>query len=184
MLIERTLNAKNHLLLGKQKENEALIYTINYAAELNGDTITASAWTSEDTGVTLTSSASGTHTGAGNAAVLTDSAANLPNVVGCTVSNSTDSSSATITANTSTTVTGTLTGGTDNDWDASDAYSINYFTTEKAFVHITGNTGHYFIVNQITTSGGETIERYLDIYITDNSRYYPYDYWPNIVRGW
>jgi len=70
----------------------------------------------------------GTHDGADDAAVLTDSsAAWLPDeLVGLTISNTTDGSSGTITANTATTVTATLSGGTDNDWDIGDSYTINY----------------------------------------------------------
>ena len=66
----------------------------------------------------------GTHTGAANAAVLTDSTASftVDEWVGYTIYNTTDGSQALITANTATTVTGTLYGGGDNDWDASDAW--------------------------------------------------------------
>jgi len=70
----------------------------------------------------------GTHTGANNAAVLTDAAANwtVNGLIGLTISNLTDISSVVITANTANTVTGVLTGGTDNDWDAGDVYSIQF----------------------------------------------------------
>jgi hypothetical protein len=70
--------------------------------------------------------ASGTHDGSGNAAILTDSGKSwiVDQFVGLTISNTTDGSSATITANTATTITGTLSGGTDNDWDVSDAYTV------------------------------------------------------------
>ena len=44
--------------------------------------------------------------------------------VGLPIGNDTDGSSGTITANTATTVTGTLSGGTDNDGDTGDAYTI------------------------------------------------------------
>lgn len=70
---------------------------------------------------------SGTHDGAGNAAALTDSTAAFPtdvDLIGGTIYNLTDGSSGTITANTGTTVTATLSGGTDNDWDVSDVYYI------------------------------------------------------------
>lgn len=176
MNIIRELNAKNQILLSKQKENESLIYTINYAAELNGETIASSTWVSEDSGITMVSSATGTHTGLADAAILTDSTANFPDLTGVTISNTTDSSSAIITANTLTTVTGTLSGGTDNDWDVSDAYTLSYYTDDKTFALITGSTGRYFIVNKITTSAGETIERYVDITVLENSRYYYDDY--------
>lgn len=68
----------------------------------------------------------GTHTGSANAAVLTDSGQSwtTDEWVGYRIKNVTDGSFATITANTSTTITGTLQGGTDNDWDASDVYVI------------------------------------------------------------
>ena len=73
----------------------------------------------------------GTHDGADDAATLTDSTAHwetseLSSYSGgaLTISNSTDSSTATVTANTHTTVSGTLAGGTGNDWDDGDGYSV------------------------------------------------------------
>lgn len=68
----------------------------------------------------------GSHTGAANAAVLTDSTKSwtVNQWVGYRIRNTTDGSFTTITANTATTITGVLQGGTDNDWDASDAYVI------------------------------------------------------------
>jgi hypothetical protein len=44
--------------------------------------------------------------------------------VGSYVYNLTDGSRALITANTSNTVTGTLSGGSENDWDTTDVYRI------------------------------------------------------------
>lgn len=78
--------------------------------------------------LTYTSTYSGTHTGSANAATLTDSAADfvVDNLIGLTIDNDTDGSSCTITDNDATTVTCTLTGGTDNDWDASDEYTVTY----------------------------------------------------------
>jgi hypothetical protein len=69
---------------------------------------------------------SGTHTGGASAAVLTDSTQSwtTDEWVGYWIKNTTDGSVALITANTATTITGTLYGGTENDWDASDAYNI------------------------------------------------------------
>ena len=69
----------------------------------------------------------GTHDGAGNSATLIDSTVRWPqSLVGGTVANTTDGSSGTITAISGdmTTITATLSGGTDNDWDAADAYTI------------------------------------------------------------
>ena len=68
----------------------------------------------------------GTHTGANNAAVMTDSAASFiaDNLIGLTIYNVTDGSSTTITDNDTTTITGILSGGTDDDWDTGDEYYI------------------------------------------------------------
>jgi uncharacterized cupin superfamily protein len=76
--------------------------------------------------ITGNAKATGTHDGAGNAAVLTDSgqAWTVNELIGLKLKNTTDGSTTTITANTATTVTGVLAGGTDDDWDASDAYAI------------------------------------------------------------
>lgn len=73
----------------------------------------------------------GTHTAAGNnATVLTDSAASFVEdaLIGYRVANTTDGSAGIIVDNDQTTVTvERLTGGTDNDWDTSDAYRITGF---------------------------------------------------------
>lgn len=71
-------------------------------------------------------SSDGFHTGSGNAATLTDSTAAYTTnaLINSRISNDTDGSACTITANTATTVTCTLTGGTQNDWDVDDAYTI------------------------------------------------------------
>lgn len=68
----------------------------------------------------------GTHTGSDDAAVLTDSAANwtVNELAGLQIHNKTDGSEIAVDSNTSTTVTGTLAGGTDNDWDKDDEYII------------------------------------------------------------
>lgn len=70
----------------------------------------------------------GTHTGSSEQAVLTDSTKDwaVSSLVGRTITNDTDGSTTTITANTATTITGVLAGGTDNDWDASDAYTLSH----------------------------------------------------------
>jgi hypothetical protein len=70
--------------------------------------------------------ATGTHTGANNASILTDSSKTFTTneLVGYRIYNTTDGSNGSITANTATTVTATLAGGTENDWDTGDAYII------------------------------------------------------------
>ncbi|MHA1228972.1 MAG: hypothetical protein ACTSPV_19835, partial [Candidatus Hodarchaeales archaeon] len=69
---------------------------------------------------------SGTHTGSNNVAILTDSTASwtVDELIGLRVINETDSSAGYITDNDATTITATLSGGTDNDWDTSDSYYI------------------------------------------------------------
>ena len=69
----------------------------------------------------------GNHDGLDNVAILTDTTATwgIDALVGLTLTNTTDGSAGTITANTATTVTAALTGGTDNDWDISDVYAID-----------------------------------------------------------
>lgn len=99
----------------------------------------------------------GSHTAAGNAAVLEDSTQSWPTnaLIGYTLTNTTDGSSTTVTANTATTATGVLSGGTDDDWDTNDHYhlrlsgtanfqeGINVFTSvtpDDGFMTITGNS--------------------------------------------
>jgi len=69
---------------------------------------------------------SGTDDTSSSAAFLTDTTASWTTNEWVTyvVYNTTDGSSGTITANTATTVTATLAGGTDDDWDSTDAYII------------------------------------------------------------
>ena len=72
----------------------------------------------------------GAHDGSANAAVLTDSgeAWVASALIGYRLDNITDSSYTTVTANTSTTITGVLANGTDNDWDADDVYLLDSVT--------------------------------------------------------
>ena len=71
----------------------------------------------------------GSHTGGnGEATVMTDSTAawTIDELIGFTIFNSTDNSSAVITDNDATSVTvAALLGGTGNDWDTNDTYEIN-----------------------------------------------------------
>ena len=68
----------------------------------------------------------GVHDGGDGDAALSVSGRNwtVNELVGFTVYNKTDGSSGAVTANTSTTVTATLAGGTDNDWDDDDEYIV------------------------------------------------------------
>lgn len=78
--------------------------------------------------------ATGAHTGANNASVLTDSGQSWtvneftvqpPDGTNRWIRNITDGSKGKITANTATTITVTLAGGTDNDFDNGDQYEIS-----------------------------------------------------------
>jgi len=68
----------------------------------------------------------GEHDGLDNAGALTDSteAWETNELAGKTVKNLTDGSEVTVVSNTATVVSGTLAGGTDNDWDIGDEYQI------------------------------------------------------------
>ena len=70
--------------------------------------------------------AEGTDDTSTDAAFLTDSGETWPTnaYVGMTLYNVTDGSSCVVTANTATTMTCTLAGGTDNDWDTADAWAV------------------------------------------------------------
>jgi len=71
----------------------------------------------------------GSHTGSNNASTLTDSTKLwvTNQLRGCFVWNITDGSRAVIKSNTENTVTATLSGGTDNDWDTGDNYVITTY---------------------------------------------------------
>lgn len=93
-----------------------------------------------------------------NAAFLTDSgeAWTTDEWVGYVIKNTTDGSQALITANTGTTITGTLYGGTENDWDSGDAYLISQGLNSDS----TQGISHRFLVN-VRTSGADVDGRRL-----------------------
>lgn len=96
---------------------------------------------------TSTADLAGTDAGGGDAAVLTDTGAFAGlDLTGLTVTNTTDGSSGTITANDDDTVTATLSGGTDNDWDSGDSYIISMTLTYDSDKWV-----------QLTTSGGSKV---------------------------
>lgn len=103
----RTFNARHVESKAEQRENAALLYTLNYAAELDTDTISTSTWNCEDSGLTIANEAN---------------------------------------------------------------------TTQTAAARLSGDVGRYRVVNKIVTSGGDTLERYIDLTIRDNTRYYHPDY--------
>ena len=87
------------------------------------------------------------HTGAANAAALTDGtkAWTAHAFIGYYVVNVTDGSIGVITENTGTVITATLTGGTDNDWDVGDTYNIvSLYGTGLPFSYAAVNNRVYF----------------------------------------
>lgn len=142
---------------------------------------------------------SGTHSGDNNASILTDSTAAwtasrlAPSSTspGTTVYNVTDGSKCLITANDGTTITCTLSGGADNDWDTGDSYRISNgypcrdqigwaFQNAEQFdnnplnstaqslypVYIWGNTRNGVAMNTISVPSGS------DKHIQNNREYY------------
>ena len=109
----KTLNARYQELKSSQAENSVITYTINYAAELDTDTISSSTWSSEDSGVTI---------------------------------------------------------GTDSN------------TTTQTTCLLSGDVGRYRVVNQIVTANGQTLERYIDLSIKDNSKTFTNDYNIGLVQ--
>jgi len=80
----------------------------------------------------------GTHTGPDNAAILEDASKSWdPNYYSShsySVKNITDQSSgAAVQANSTTTVTCTLSGGQENDWDSGDEYAVYYVTSGSCY---------------------------------------------------
>jgi hypothetical protein len=117
---------------------------------INGATGTGGKFTGDLTGlappvVVLVSS--GTQDGGDDAAILTDGGITIAAtnaLIGMTLYNTTDGSSCTVTANTATTITCTLAGGTGNDWDDGDTWSVGPGPAQSGSVfYIAGATTTY-----------------------------------------
>ena len=120
---------------------------------------TPSQWTNAMVQTTIEGVPFGSHDGSSNASVLSDSSQTWTTnaYVGYTIYNTEDGSSGTITANTATTVTATLTGGTDNDWDAGDKFTI--LTHSNQGVSIKGLRVEGTIEDMITTRNHNIIDK-------------------------
>lgn len=127
---------------------------------------------------------SGVHDGGDNESDLGDSTAPWTgtNLVGMAVYNLTDGSMGWITANTDTTVTAALSGGTDDDWDDDDAYLI----ADPRF----GDAVSAPVDNQPTVrtiSGNRLLEftRALSTYMTIQlERAFPPTWWTLAIELW
>jgi hypothetical protein len=122
-----TVTATSIAFLQNQRRafNEYIRATHNAERKLNNFNLfgatTSLSTLAQQSGVT------GTHTGSADAAVLTDSGKSwtTDQWVGRRIKNITDGSTGTIKSNTATTITVSLSGGADNDWDNGDAYTIS-----------------------------------------------------------
>lgn len=104
---KRNLNARNPELIASQTEDSAQTYTVNWAVELDTDTISTSTWTAEDSGANI---------------------ANQSN------------------------------------------------TTTTASARLSGDVGRYRIINKIVTAAGDTMERFIDLTVEENDKYYATDW--------
>ena len=129
--------------------------------------------------------ATGTHTGSNNASTLTDSTQSFTTdeLVDYRIYNTTDGSDGIITANTATTVTATLAGGTDNDWDTSDAYiivakpALNPVSITRSGSTATVAHRNHGLANGASVSiRGATQDEYNGIYTISNVSTNAYDY--------
>ena len=129
--------------------------------------------------------ATGTHTGANNASTLTDGSQSftIDALIGYRIYNTTDGSDGLITDNDATTVTAALAGGTQNDWDTSDAYiivakpalnpvSIASATTTATVTH----RNHGLINSSSVVIRGATEDEYNGIFTISNVTTDTYQY--------
>jgi hypothetical protein len=105
-------------------------------------------WDSE---LTYPMTRTGVHDGADGANTLTDStvAWAVDEWVYDTIQNTTDGSSCVVTANTATTLTCSLAGGSDNDWDISDTYVLEPTGTDIYYIYIDDSA--------VVTAGSQTL---------------------------
>jgi len=117
----------------------------------------------------------GTHTGSNNAAVLTDSTKGwiVDELVGLTVYNVTDGSNAVITANTANTITATLAGGTDNDWDTNDVYAVETKTWNLELATATVTAIQSFHKGSTGELTANTLYKYVIVGVTEDGQMSP-----------
>ncbi|MCK5613405.1 hypothetical protein KAR91_66660, partial [Candidatus Pacearchaeota archaeon] len=123
--LDTGFGGKPFTVIGTDGGNTTFVDTANSIALAGGANLTLG---DSDTLNLVFLSYQGVHDGGDDAALLTDGGAVFPvdGFIGKIVVNMTDKSSVTITDNDGTTVTGTLAGGADNDWDDDDIYIIGY----------------------------------------------------------
>lgn len=117
----------------------------------------------------------GTHTGSNNASVLTDSTKSwtVDELVGLTVYNVTDGSSGAITANTANTITATLSGGIDNDWDTNDVYAVETKTWNLELGVATVTAIQSFHKGSTGDLTADTLYKYIIVGVTEDGQMGP-----------
>ena len=107
----------------------------------------------------------GTHTGSNNVNVLVDSNATWKDdaLIGFTINNITDGSSVAISDNTSTTISGTLSGGSDNDWDTNDVYTITGMDDTGDQYLLMADTGASASIDIYTYSSDAWVTQVIDL---------------------
>ena len=105
----------------------------------------------------------GTHDGSDNVNVLIDSTGTWKDsaLVGFTINNITNGGSATITANTGTTISGTLSGG--NDWDDGDVYTITGMDDTGDRYLLMADTGASASIDIYTYSSDAWVTQVIDL---------------------
>ena len=113
----------------------------------------------------------GTHTAADHATTLTDTSADFGDlVVGGTVKNTTDGSTATIVSNTATTITlSVLDGGDDDTWETGDAYTV-----VGSYLELYGGASGLYVYNNYfdTSSTAGTTGIIIDEDFTPNGAFF------------
>jgi hypothetical protein len=142
-----------HVNAGTYLTDEPLVFGDGNVRHITGDgwySVTLQNATTDviEMGRTIT----GTHTGTNDSATLIDSGATweVNEFSDTTIANSTDGSTASVTSNTATTLTATLSGGSGNDWDTGDTYVIGNDASASIIEGITIKSltggGHVFTV--------------------------------------
>lgn len=162
LMLSRSGPVKALVTLGLRKEQPGapeLVTNGTFPTDLSG-------WTNHS----APQVASGTHDGLANAAALTDTTADF-NALGVLptqlLHNTTDGSAGEVLTVTTTRITVALAGGTENDFDISDAYTIAQTGSATALngaaVLYGGTAGAGWIEQGITTVAGQTYQLTFDV---------------------
>lgn len=123
-----SLTAATIAFLSEQRRTNGEYLRASHDVERNLRNFNLFAATTALSTLSATSGVNGTHDGSSDSATLTDSGASwtTDQWAGRRIINVTDGSEGTIKSNTATTITVSLYGGQDNDWDSGDEYIISH----------------------------------------------------------